>query len=157
CALYEVVLRRGLDGVDVDAAVAAWPTWDQMVQRIRSARLPEQVTAAALEQSRAKYVEPEQLRERLDRARQRWPQIAGRVREQLLPAAEVEHTLQVMGAVSHPSQIGVNEAAFRAMYSRAQMIRKRYTLLDLLLEAGLLEDSVAELFAPGGFWAQRPW
>jgi len=37
------------------------------------------------------------------------------------------------------------------------MIRKRYTLLDLLLEAGLLEDSVAELFAPGGFWAQRPW
>jgi len=157
CALYEVVLRRGLDGVDVDAAVAAWPTWDQMVQRIRSARLPEQVTTAALEQSRAKYVEPEQLRERLENARQRWPQIAGRVREQLLPAAEVEHTLQVMGAVSHPSQIGVNEAAFRAMYSRAQMIRKRYTLLDLLLEAGLLEDCVAELFAPGGFWAQRPW
>src|SRR5699024_1780003 len=156
CALYEVVLRRGLDGVDVDAAVAAWPRWDEMVERIRSARLPEEVTAAALEQSRAKYVGPEQLRERLEHARQRWPQIAARVREQLLPATDVEHTLQVVGAVSHPSQIGVDEAAFRAMYSRAQMIRKRYTLLDLLLEAGMLADCVDELFAPGGFWAQRP-
>src|SRR5699024_4880826 len=140
CALYEVVLRRGMADLDVEAAVAAWPTWEQMTQRIRSAELPEQITSAALEQSRAKYVDGAQLQARLARAKQRWPQITERVRAQLLPGAEVEHTLQVMGAVTHPSQIEVGRDASRAMYSRAQMIRKRYTLLDLLLEAGLLED-----------------
>lgn len=34
------------------------------------------------------------------------------------------------------------------------MIRKRYTVLDLLLELNLLDELVEELFAPGGFWGR---
>jgi glycerol-1-phosphate dehydrogenase [NAD(P)+] len=36
------------------------------------------------------------------------------------------------------------------------MIRSRYTVLDLAYEAGVLEDIVEELFAPGGVWARDP-
>ena len=35
------------------------------------------------------------------------------------------------------------------------MIRKRYTVLDLVNEAGLLDELVAELFAPDGFWGAQ--
>jgi glycerol-1-phosphate dehydrogenase [NAD(P)+] len=34
------------------------------------------------------------------------------------------------------------------------MIRNRYTVLDLANEAGVLEELVQELFAPGGHWAR---
>ena len=34
------------------------------------------------------------------------------------------------------------------------MIRSRYTALDLAYEAGILEEIVEELFAPGGYWAR---
>ena len=44
---------------------------------------------------------------------------------------------------------------FKETYQRAQMIRKRYTMLDLLLELNLLDELVEELFAPGGFWAEQ--
>jgi glycerol-1-phosphate dehydrogenase [NAD(P)+] len=44
---------------------------------------------------------------------------------------------------------------FHQTYYRAQTIRSRYTILDLLLEAGLLEECVEELFAPGGYWTQE--
>jgi glycerol-1-phosphate dehydrogenase [NAD(P)+] len=42
---------------------------------------------------------------------------------------------------------------FKATYTRAQMMRRRYTVLDLARETGILEDCVEELFGPAGFWA----
>jgi hypothetical protein len=41
-----------------------------------------------------------------------------------------------------------------ATYLRARTIRKRYTVLDLAFEAGILEECVDELFAPDGFWGR---
>ncbi|MGC0272190.1 sn-glycerol-1-phosphate dehydrogenase [Pseudactinotalea sp. Z1739] len=157
CALYEVALNRDLATLDVEAAVAAWPTWEQMETRVRGAALPPEVTEAAVEQSRLKYLAAPELRARLERLRDLWPGLAQRLRAQLLPAADIQHRLATVGAITHPSQIGVEEARFRATYVRAQMIRSRYTLLDVLLEANLLEECVAELFAPGGFWGSQPW
>ena len=157
CALYEVVLRRDLSTLDVDAAVAAWPTWEQTEAQVRAADLPGSVTEAAVAQCREKYVDTDQLRTRLQSLVQQWPVLSERLRAQLLPAADVEQRLQVVGAITHPAQIGVDLERFRATYTRARLIRARYTLLDVLLEANLLEECVAELFAPGGFWAERPW
>jgi glycerol dehydrogenase-like iron-containing ADH family enzyme len=42
---------------------------------------------------------------------------------------------------------------FRATYRRAQMIRRRYTVLDLADESEVLDECVQELFAGDGFWA----
>ena len=157
CALYEVVLRRDLSTLDVDAAVAAWPSWEQTEAQVRAADLPDSVTEAAVVQCREKYVDADQLRTRLQSLVQQWPALSERLRAQLLPAADIEQRLQVVGAITHPAQIGMDLDRFRATYTRARLIRSRYTLLDVLSEANLLDDCVAELFAPGGFWAERPW
>jgi glycerol-1-phosphate dehydrogenase [NAD(P)+] len=56
--------------------------------------------------------------------------------------------------MSHgPSDIGLSPQQFKATYSRAQMMRRRYTVLDLANETGVLGECVDELFAPGVFWA----
>ena len=61
--------------------------------------------------------------------------------------------LKAAGCPTHPSELGLTPAAFRDTYHRARMIRRRYTVLDLAAETGLLDECVEELFAPGGFWA----
>ena len=74
-----------------------------------------------------------------------------------MTAEQVEALLKQVGGIYHPSQIGVTRERFYDTYFRAQMIRSRYTLLDFVYEAGLLEELVDALFAEDGFWGQRPW
>ena len=95
------------------------------------------------------------LRSRLETLRDGWPALVERLRAQLLPATEVERILGAVGAVAHPAEIGLDPERFRATYVRAMRIRSRWTLLDALHEAGLLEGCVDALFAPGGFWGRR--
>jgi glycerol-1-phosphate dehydrogenase [NAD(P)+] len=156
-ALYEEALRRDLGALDVDAAVEAFPAWEAIARSIRREGFSEQLLPAALAQSEAKHPTPDALRARLTVLREQWPTLSERLREQLLPAEEVERILATVGAVTHPSQIGLSPEAFRATYTRAMRIRSRYTLLDALHEAGVLESCIDALFAPGGFWAERPY
>lgn len=156
-ALYEEALRHDLGALDVEAAVAAFPAWDAVARSIRREGFADDLLAAALAQSEAKHPSPDVLRDRLTTLRDDWPAIATRLRAQLLPAVDVERILATVGAVTHPAQIGLGPEAFRATYVRAMRIRSRYTLLDVLHEAGLLDACVDALFAPGGFWAERPF
>ena len=152
-SLFEVLLTKDLTTLDVDAAVAAWPTREEVEARVRAVHSGDVVEPAVTE-TLAKYVDAQELRARLKVIKEKWPVIAERVRAQLLPAADLKASLDTVGAVTHPSQIGVTMDRFRQTYSRAQMIRRRYTVLDLLVEANLLDECVDELFAEGGFWAE---
>ena len=84
-----------------------------------------------------------------------WPQLKPKLEAQLIPAAELQRMLRAAGAPAHPYDIALSWDDFKNTYIRAQMIRKRYTVLDLLLELNLLDELVDELFAPGGFWAEQ--
>ena len=67
----------------------------------------------------------------------------------------LQEKLDVVGAISHPDQIGMSRESFRDTYHRARWIRARYVLTDLLTEANIIDPLVDELFAPGGYWAER--
>lgn len=155
-ALWENVLDLDLTGLDIDAAVRSWPSRREMESKVRS-NFTGDMVEPAVEQTLAKYLDESALRDRLNLVRQKWPQIQQRCREQVMPANQVEGILREVGGVYHPSQIGLGEKRFHDTYYRCQMIRSRYTLLDFLLEAGLLEREVERLFQAGGFWAERPW
>ncbi|WP_028707911.1 sn-glycerol-1-phosphate dehydrogenase [Propionicicella superfundia] len=154
-ALYEVVLAADLaSAIDVDAAVAAWPTWDETEAQLKAALTPD-LHEPALAQTRGKYLGSDEVRARLELTIERWPVIEKRLREQLLPAAVLKEKLDTVGAVTHPSQIGMPMDRFRDTYHRARWIRTRFVLTDLLTQANLLDPFVDELFAPGGFWAEQ--
>jgi len=154
-ALYERVLERDLAALDVDAAVAAWPEWDEVERSVRAAHTTPGLDEAAVEETRAKYVSAADLRERLGLLRERWPDLRERLREQLLPAAEVRDRLRAADAPTTPMDIGLGVDAFRDTYRRAQMIRRRFTVLDLANQAGILGSCVDELFAPDGYWGRE--
>lgn len=153
-ALYERVLERDLAKLDVDAAVSAWPSWDEVESHVRSVHTIDELETAAVEQSRSKYVGADELRERLELLKRIWPGLSGKLKEHLLSAEEIRGMLRDAGCPVTPEEIGLGTDEFRATYRRALTIRSRYTLLDLANEANVLDECIEELFAPGGLWAK---
>ena len=119
----------------------------------RSMRAPSW-REGAVEQTLAKYISADELARRLELLRDVWPGLREKVRVQLMPAEQIREMLQAAGCPTGPVEIGLRWEDFEATYSRARTIRKRYTVLDLAFEAGILEECVDELFAPEGFWGR---
>ena len=153
-AFYERLLERDLGEIDIDARRAAWPSWAEWEKVVRATHTTPGLDKAAVEQSRAKYLDADQLAERLTLARETWPTLREKIRHQLLSADQLREQLRAAGAPTSPEELGLSWDDLRSTYTRARMIRSRYTALDLAHEAGILEDIVEELFAPGGFWAR---
>lgn len=153
-ALYERILQRDLAALDIDAARRAWPTWPALEQAVRAAHTTPGLDEAAVAESKAKYVSADQLAERLALLREQWPALRERLQQQLMPAEQLRDLLHAAGCPIGPADIGLSMAAFKATYTRAQMIRRRYTVLDLAFQTGILSECVEELFAPGGYWAR---
>jgi glycerol-1-phosphate dehydrogenase [NAD(P)+] len=158
-ALYERILQRDLGDLDIEALHNAWPTQEEVQQTVRAAHTTPGLDEAAVKESLAKYINADQLAQRLELLRERWPELRERVAAQLMTADQLRSMLQAAGCPTRPSEVGLGWKAFKGTYSRAQMIRRRYTVLDLATETGILAECVDELFAPGGFWARdvAPW
>ncbi len=154
-ALYEDLLSRDLTAMDIDEVVSAWPSRTEMEQKVRSLNPDPQLVEETVAQSLAKWVTPKVLHQRLTTLADAWPTLVPRLRAQLIPAAELQERLRAVGAPAHPRDIALDWQRFKATYVRAQMIRKRYTVLDVALEANLLDSIVDNLFAADGFWGKQ--
>jgi glycerol-1-phosphate dehydrogenase [NAD(P)+] len=154
-ALYERLLDRDLGALDVEALGRAWPGPAAVEAAVRAAHTTPGLDEAAVAETMAKHVDAGTLGRRLVLLADRWPALRDRLRAQLLPAGRVRELLAAAGCPTRPSELGLTASAFRDTYERARMIRRRYTVLDLAAETGLLGELVDELFAPGGFWADE--
>ena len=152
-ALYERLLERDLAALDVAALRDAWPGPEEAEAAVRAAHTTPGLDEAAVAETMAKHADPETLGRRLALLADRWPALRDRLDGQLLGARRLRELLAAAGCPTRPSELGLAAPAFRDTYRRARMIRRRYTVLDLAAETGLLDECVEELFAPGGFWA----
>jgi glycerol-1-phosphate dehydrogenase [NAD(P)+] len=153
-ALYELILERDLADLDIETLRNSWPTKEEMEQCVRVQHTSPDLEEGAVEQTLAKYISVDELAERLELLREVWPGLRAKVREQLRPAEQIREMLQAAGCPTGPVEIGLGWEDFEATYFRAQTIRKRYTVLDLAFETGILGECVDELFAPEGFWGR---
>jgi glycerol-1-phosphate dehydrogenase [NAD(P)+] len=153
-ALYERVLARDLTRLDVDALCEAWPSREQVEFMVFRGHDIPQLAENAVEETLAKYLTCDQLRQRLGLIRERWSAIREKLERQLLPAGQLRDMLAAAGCPVEPAEVGVGLARLRQSYWLARTIRSRYTVLDLVYETGILDACVGELFAPGGYWAR---
>jgi glycerol-1-phosphate dehydrogenase [NAD(P)+] len=150
--LYERLLARPLDRLDVDAACAAWRSADAWIERARELLGKPELIEPASRELRAKQSSEEQLRTQLEALRTNWPELRRRLRAQLLPFATLKKMLQQAGAPTEPEQIGISRDRLRRSYWQAFCIRRRFTVLDLAVRTGVLDDCLEEIFGPGGLW-----
>ena len=150
-ACLEFLISKDLTRLDSDACVAAWPTWEAQEAYIRKMfeGKPGHL-ARGLAESRAKYCGPEEIRCQLNAIVAVWPELRERIREQIIPFDDVKEMLRLVGAPSRPEEIGVSKARLRDTFKCIPFMRNRYTGIDLIYRAGLLDEVTEHIFGRGG-------
>jgi glycerol-1-phosphate dehydrogenase [NAD(P)+] len=138
---YERLLQMPLDQLEIDAALARWPTWPDERQRIEHlfADEPPSLRAKAVEESQAKHVDRAALRDQLALLKSRWPTIRHRLRDHLPPSADLREMLHEVAAPTEPPQIGLTPARLRDSFQLAYHLRRRFTVLDVAMRADVFD------------------
>ena len=153
-AIWEEALKIDMDALDVEAIVAAAKTDKQIEERVRSLLIPT-IADEAVGHAVFKNLQGDELSQRIRDIQRVWPSVRARVESQLMSPEEAAERLDAVGGPSHPEQIGVDMDRFRETHFKAQMIRSRYTILDVLTDIGKLDYVVDKLFAPYGYWGKH--
>ncbi len=151
-ALYERLLALPLTELDVERCRANWPSADAWVRRAAELLEAEDLGEVAERELRAKHSSPEELAGQLTVLKSVWPELSRRLRAQLLPLPELRRMLQQAGSPVEPEEIGITRKRLRATYGQAFCMRRRFTVLDLAVRAGLLERCLDEIFGAQGLW-----
>lgn len=154
CAIWEVFLRMAAGDFEVDRALAAVRSPQELEAEVR-ATLQPRMQDEAVRHTLSKRIDGERLVARITRLKECWPELRERCRAQLLPPEEIMDRLKAVGAPYHPEMIEIDWDRFRETHLKARMIRDRYTVLDILTDLGVFDDVVQELFSPTGFWGRH--
>ena len=153
-AMWEEFLAMTEEDFDIERALAAVKSAEQIEEEVRAALEPR-IAEEAVKHSLGKRMAGDALVERITLLKERWPIIKERTEAQIIPAQEAMDLLKTVGAPYHPELIKIDWQRFRDTHIKAQMIRPRYTVLDILTDLGLLPDVVDRLFSPEGFWGRH--
>jgi glycerol-1-phosphate dehydrogenase [NAD(P)+] len=146
-ALYEAVLAYDIEKLDVDAAVAAWPTIDANNAEIHTLfDLPELEKKAVLE-STTKYIDRTALRGQLVQVKRDWPRIRERLQTKTMTRAAVRELLEVAGCPVRSEDIGISPERLRASFRKAYHIRRRFTIFDLVRRANIWDECLDQVFS----------
>ena len=146
CRVYEQILAFDYSRLDVDGCLANWKPLEEQ-EKVGAAvfagtRFPDLGVKAV----RAKFTDLAETRRRLEGLRARWPEIRARLEAQLVPSAEVERRLRVVGAPATPEEIGSSVDASLADARKTVFMRDRYMALDLLALTGQLDEFARKAF-----------
>lgn len=140
---YEAILARSTGDIDWDGALERYPSLGEQEREV-AAHIPEpERRERALAEVRAKHPEPDELARRLDMLRRSWDGLRARLRDQLVPLRELHELYGIAGCPVTPEEIGLTPEQVRETVLAARLIRRRYTVLDLVLELGLRDDVLA--------------
>lgn len=140
----ELILKQPFANLDIDGVAGRWwKSFDEVkatFPAVFGAR-PAHILRAELEYAK-KFPSRDELRVQLEKLKAVWPELAPRIRSQLMPLDEVREKLHLAGAPVHPEEIGVSPERFRETFRGVPYMRSRYFGLDLALELGLMEELV---------------
>ena len=154
-AAYQWLLDQDIPDDAAEAALRKHEDLTAVRARVdRSFRDPR-IRASAWEETRAKHVSAERLRERIHTLQACWTGLSERLRDKAPSPAEMQARLAAAGAPSHFTHLGFVPEQFASDYARARLIRRRYTALDLIVDLGWFDRLIERLFSRGGFWAAR--
>lgn len=149
--LYEAILNRPLDQFYIESAAAQWPEWEQEEATIHQIFDDKALINKALEESHAKRASRDEVRFELARLANAWPQLRGRLKQQVYSVAEARDMLAAAGCPIESYQIGISVERLRSSHLKAYYLRRRYTVLDFVRRAGLWQELISD-----GFLAANP-
>lgn len=153
--LFDWVIGQDLTDLDVDALVADAPDLAAKERMMEAAFGKGEIVNRSMDETAQKHADGEALRRRLVRIVETWPALCQRLHDHLLRADTIADRLRAAGAPVEAADIGVTADHLWQTVLSARFMRSRYTILDLLDEAGLLPQAMEAVFArPDGIMAK---
>ena len=152
CAMFDEAYKSDFTALDVDKCVAAWPSLEQMRAYAEQLFAKESFAELGVTEITAKYNDKEEVRRQMQLLKSNWPDLKPRLQEQCLTYDEMYRCLSIVGAPIQPEDVGITKAQMLADVPFVRHIRRRYSLLDLGLRAGTLNQWVDGIFGKGGIW-----
>jgi glycerol-1-phosphate dehydrogenase [NAD(P)+] len=78
-----------------------------------------------------------------------WPDLQTRLEATLPPLSQLQAQLTAAGAPADAASIGIDPQRLAADVRRARLIRRRFTVLDLLADLGWLDRAIAAVLPTG--------
>ena len=147
CRVYEQILAFDYSRLDVEKCLRNWRPLEEQEKEGSAAFAGTKFPEIGVKAVRAKFVDREATRARLESFKARWPQIRARLEGQLVPSAEMERRLRVVGAPTTPEGIGSTVEASLADVRKTVYMRDRYMALDFLDLTGQLDAFARRAFA----------
>lgn len=153
-ALYDQVLKLPISDMDWDEdnISCRWPSRETIKDRIKEIFPAPELNNQAIMQCMAKYIDVHTLAKRLNRLSSIWPELLPVIQKQIMSFDELGEKLSNVGGPVEPIEIGIEYHRLRESYSIAQLIRSRYTVLDVAFEGGWMEPLVSRIFEKPGYW-----
>lgn len=151
-ALYEEVLKFPFDQLDIIKCCAAWPTAEELEEEARNLFKHTDFPEIGIQETGAKYIDAPALANQLHLLKDNWPSIKEKLQKQLVTFEEAKRRLEMVAAPHDPAHIGLTKEYLRKTFVRAQYIRRRFTVLDLVVRTNTLDLFLDRLFGKNGVW-----
>lgn len=126
---------------------AGVPTLGEREAEVRAAFSGMGAAEGAVATSTAKFLPPAELAVLREKLSDGWTGLRERVLERLVPYGELSEMLRRAGCPIKAETIGLGRSEAIRTGIKAQMIRNRYTVLDLAWDFGILDDLLARIEA----------
>jgi glycerol-1-phosphate dehydrogenase [NAD(P)+] len=128
------------------SSVAAKPeTRDERIANITQLLKKDCYGDTVMETAMKKFKHGDEILLRRKEILEKWESFKNPVRERLIPFKELREMLKKAGCPYTPQMIGLDKEQLTDGVRRAQLIRVRYNIADLLYEAGVLDDAIKTL------------
>jgi glycerol-1-phosphate dehydrogenase [NAD(P)+] len=121
------------------------PSLDERVAEVSLAFKNSPALESALKTAVDKFPSDAIIKKTVEGFRDTWKELRAKVFEQILPYSELKAMLIKAQCPVLPHEINLSRAEVIACARRAQMIRMRYSLLDLAWDLGCFETVLAEI------------
>ena len=152
CAMFDQMYKSDFTQLDVDAAVAAWKSADQVRHEAEELFAGEAFAELGVTEIMAKYDDKDEVRRQLNLVKSNWPDLKAKLQAQCYTFDQMYRSLAIVGAPVKPEDVGISKAQMKSDVPFVRHIRRRYNMMDLGLRAGLLDKWVDGVFGEGGVW-----
>lgn len=137
--LYERLLSGERPPFDPQTAAGNWPSLAE--RQSRASELFDDVLLQQLahRELAAKDIGRDELLAQLTDLHAHWDELRQRLRQQLIPLQQLREMLTAVGAPVDSTAIGISPSRLATSFHKAQTIRRRFTVLDLVARAGLMD------------------
>lgn len=151
-ALYDLALKTDFEHLDIPKALEQWPTLEELKTQSLDIFKDTDFPEIGWQETSAKYIDRQLLKKQLQTLKDSWSNIKARLQQQIVPFEEAKARLATVGAPTEPEHIGITREKLKQTFVRAQYIRRRFTILDLAVRTGYLDQWLDQLFGKDGIW-----